>query len=89
MGRSEVRREIVKELRNYARNCGVQLVRDDASRKDVSKMMDAIRASSMYMQVKDAVEGKFNEYEQTYAIATDAEAGPEAQAEAERAPRFF
>ena len=47
--------------------------------------MDAIRASSMYMQVKDAVEGKFNEYEQTFSKTTDAEAGPEAQAEAERA----
>ena len=48
-------------------------------------MMDAIRASSKYMSLKDDVDGKFNEYEQTFSKATDEEAGPEAQAEAERA----
>ena len=85
MGRSEARREIVKDLRKYAESCGVELVRDIASRKDVNKMMDAIRASSKYMSLKDDVDGKFNEYEQTFSKATDEEAGPEAQAEAERA----
>ena len=83
MGRSEVRRPIVKDLRTHAKECGVPRVRDDASRADVAKMMCAIRASDHYKDIKDDVEIKFKEYGATFS--TVQEAPSERQADAERA----
>ena len=61
----KLRKQLVKKLRECARQAGVEQVRDDASREKVRKMAKAILAkapASTVCEVKEALD----EYEKTW-----------------------
>ena len=66
---SSHRKEAVQELRALARDCGVDRVRDDASREKVMQMVGEIRKQRPGQEMLAKLENAFSKYQGTFAEA--------------------
>ena len=63
---AETRKAFVQQLRWLVRECGVPLVRDDASRERVVAFTEAILASGATAELKDKVRTLLRKYQATW-----------------------
>lgn len=71
MVKNEARKKAVRDMGKLAQECDVQRAHEDAGRKKVTEMVEAVRASSTSALNKAKLERLFAKYEKTFASAPE------------------